>query len=427
VRERKVKKLFENYPATLGRRITVINNVWGQYSDPDTEHGLNEYSSDGLLLLTPNEIQDMNTPDLRSVAGECAALLDSVYKGNYPHNTKDVAILATSMREGETLMFALMAKGKIIAMASLVRRRNGMRGDLKFIELSKAAKLPTAAAATVSARHLSKYRLAWAMRNLPEVDFLYGSPRAASQGKDGAPGGKQAQSVWWGGRRHNVNLPLITTNVGWNFRVGGIEPLTGFVVPTNATKWANAVGQLSVFVPDEASKNIVCTLFGEGTDGFVTPRVIVVPVTSGDVAFTFREARPPSADIVTKYYVTGLAGHLIERSIGEVDEHLGNTISQKVIIESDIAATPEGAQIMRNLLTQGWALAGWQPSEVVYGAVCPMLARVNPSRLFDLIQPTHYPQYFDEGGLSRTRQVLDGMYQAMYANASNQINLPASS
>ena len=403
-----------------------MTHTWGQYNDSDTEQGLNQYESDGLLLRTPHDIQGMNMSDLRDVARECSALLDNTYKGNYPQSAKDVNVLATSMSNGETRMFALLSDGKIIAIASLVHRRNSMRGSLNFVELSKAAKLQSDVANTVSVRHLSKYRLPWAMSNLPEVDFLYGSPRAASEGKDGAPGGRQAQSVWWGGRRHGINLPLLATNVGWNFRVGGIEPLTGFVVPTNATKWAIAVDKLPVFVPNEAVKQAIYTLLVEGTDGFVTPQLVVTPDERHAVPFTLREARQPSADIVTKYYVTEQAEHLTERSMVEVDAHLYDTISQKVIIESDVATTSRGAQIMRSLLAQGWAFAGWQPSEVVYGGICPMLARVNPRQLGELIQPVHYTQYFDQGGLGHTRQVLDELYQTMYSNASDRLTTDSS-
>lgn len=264
------------------------------------------------------------------------------------------------------------------------------------------------------------------MSNLPEVDFLYGSPRAASEGKDGTPDGRQAQSVWWGGRRHGIKLPLLATNVGWNFRVGGIEPLTGFVVPTNAMKWADAVSKLPIYVSNETVKRAIFTLFVEGTDGFVTPQLVVSHDERHDVSFTFREARQPSADIVTKYYVTKQAEHLTERSMAEVDAHLYGAISQKVIIESNVATTPKGAQIMQCLLERGWALAGWQPSEVIYGGICPMLARVNPLQLDELIQPVHYHQYFDQGGLGRTRQVLDEMYRTMHDNASDSVNLNSS-
>jgi hypothetical protein len=398
-----------------------VANTWGQYTDPDTERGISQYERTGLRLRVPSDIQNMDLPELRCVARACSDLLDSTYKGHYPQSTKDSDALATSISQGETRMFMLLAGEAIIAIASLVHRRNSMRGNLNFVELSKAAKLQGDLAASTSVRHLSKYRLPWAMSNLPEVDFLYGSPRAASKGRDGAPGGRQAQSVWWGGRRHGINLPLLATNVGWNFRVGGIEPLTGFVVPTNAAKWASAVSELKVSMPDETVKQAINTLFVEGTGGFVTPQFVVAPGTH-DEPFTFREARPPSADIVTKYYVSEQAEHLTERSIAEADEHLRSAISQKVIIESDIAASPRGAQIMRHLLAQGWAIAGWQPSEIVYGGICPVLARVNPFQLSELIQPVHYSQYFDQGGLGRTRQVLDAMYRTMYNNASDRID-----
>ena len=389
-----------------------MNQSWGRYDDLDTLQGVKQYETMGLTLRTPSDIQRLGSSDLRSVAHACSALLDSTYKGNYPQSTKDVNALTASMAKGDTLLFMLSDGEKAIAIASLVRRSNGTRGSLQFVELSKAAKLPEEDVAAVRVRHLSKYRLMWAAENLPDVDFLYGSPRAAREGRDGAPGGKQAQSVWWGGRQHGAVLPLVATNVGWNFRVGDIEPLTGFTAPTQAITWLKSAGTLRVFVPNEAVRYSLQTLLTEGTNGVLSPLLDTASDTRKEEP-VFREARPPSADIVAKYYVTDNASHLAARSAREVSEQLSGTISQKVIIETDVAATPRGARIMRWLLEEGWTFVGWQPSEVVFGGICPMFARVNPGLTHELIEPVHYSQYFDRGGLGRTKEVLDGMYEEM--------------
>jgi hypothetical protein len=301
---------------------------------------------------------------------------------------------------------------KTIAIASLVRRSNGMRGNLQFVELSKAAKLPGEEAAAVRVRHLSKYRLMWAAENLSDVSFLYSSPRAAREGRDGAPGGKQAQSVWWGGRQHGAVLPLVATNVGWNFRVGGIEPLTGFTAPTQAHTWLKSAGATRVFVPNDIVEYSLRTLLIEGTNGALSLLIGTTLDTREDEP-VFREARPPSADIVAKYYLTDGASHLTARSAPEVDNQLTDTISQKAIVETDVAETPRGARVMRWLLANGWTFVGWQPSEVVFGGICPMFARVNPALTHELIEPMHYPQYFNNGGLGRTKEVLDAMYEEM--------------
>ena len=299
-----------------------------------------------------------------------------------------------------------------------MRRGNSLHGSLGFAELSKAAKHPHKDSSSVSVRHLMKYRLLWAKGNLPDVDFLYCSPRAAAEGKDGTPGGKQAQSIGWGSRRHGINLPIVTTNAGWNFRLGGIEPLTGFVAPTNAQKWADAVREYPVYVPDEASRCVISTLFNESTNGYIVPKVELATSRRDVGKITFREARPPSADIATKYYITKRGEHLAKRTMDEADTQLRETISQKAIIESDVSTAPEGAEIMRKLLASGWTLTGWQPSEIVFGGICPVLARVNPLQLQELIEPMHYPQYFNESGFGHTREVLDGVYQTMRNAAS---------
>jgi hypothetical protein len=395
-----------------------MTQSWEHFVDPDTQQGIAQYKKAGISLHTPSDLKHLSSNELRCFARRCSELLDSTYKGNYPQSAKDVEALAASMARGDTLMFLLQQGERVIATAGIMRRGNSLHGNLGFAELSKAAKLPHKDASSVSVRHLMKYRLLWAKDNLPDVDFLYCSPRAASEGKDGTPGGKQAQSIWWGGRRHGISLPLVTTNAGWNFRLGGIEPLTGFVVPANASKWANAVSNYTVYVPDEASRYVLRTLFAESTNGHVVPKVETAMFHARGGEFTFREARQPSVDIVTKYYITKHGEHLVERTVDEAASQLRATISQKAIIESDIATTTEGAQIMHELLHSGWTLTGWQPSEIVYGGICPVLARVNPLEAHELIEPMHYPQYFDESGYGRTRQVLDNVYQAMRNAAS---------
>ena len=389
--------------------------AWGRYNDHDTLQGIEQYRSSGLTLWTPSDIQALEFSELQKMARSCSDLIDGTYNGNYPQSTKTADSFTESISKGETLIFILTENEKVIATASLVHRSNGMRGKLGFVELSKAAK-HMEHAKDIQVRYLSKYRLIWAAENLSQVDFLYGSPRVALEGRDGTQGGKQAQSVWWGGRRHGTPLPLVATNVGWNFRIGGIEPLTGFTAPLDTTSWASAVREIPVFAPNDDVATRLSTLISEGTDDVVNPAIQVLTDSLSEEPF-FREARKPSPDIVSKYYVTEEARHLPLRSSDDINTQLPDTISQKVIIESDIATTRRGAHVMRWLLATGWTFTGWQPSEVLFGGICPMFARVNSNLVHELIKPMHYPQYFDDGGLSYTKRILDGMYGAMRSNA----------
>lgn len=200
---------------------------WGEWHDPDTDAGLRQYQEAGLLLRTPHDNLALSAEERYRLAEACGELLLNVYKGNYPHNDDSTQALAKSVAEEETRLFTLTTDEKLIAMGSLVHRANGMRGSIGMAELSKLAKRQgDALSDSVSARYLSKFRLPWTFQNLPEVDFAYSSPRSAEFGADGAPGGKQAQSVWWGGRKRGIILPILASSVGWNFKVGGIEPLS---------------------------------------------------------------------------------------------------------------------------------------------------------------------------------------------------------
>lgn len=392
-----------------------MTHAWGQYDDPDTAQGIEFYQRSGLRLWTPDQVATLSLAEMTDVAQACGNLIDGTYNGNYPQSVKNVELLIESIAVGETLVFMLSKDERAVATASLIRRSNNMGGRLGFVELSKTAK-HREYAKDIQVRYLSKYRLMWAADNLPDVDFLYGSPRAALKGSDGTQGGRRAQSVWWGGRKYGTPLPLVATNVGWNFRIGGIEPLTGFAVPLNVGSWVKAVRKLAIYVPNHELATNLNTLIHEGTDGVVKPNVQSLDDGLLEKPI-FREARKPLPDVVSKYYVTDDANHLPLRSSDDINAQLPDTISQKVIIESDIATTARGAHIMRWLLGAGWTFTGWQPSEVIFGGICPMFARVNSKLLHELIEPMHFAQYFDAGGLHQTKRILDDMYSAMRLNA----------
>lgn len=394
-----------------------MNGEWGTWIDQDTEAGMKAYEGAGFTLTTPEDISLMTHEARFSLARSCATLLDTVYEGNYLFDGGDIAKLVSDMESGDTYMFTLSdVDSSVIAMASLIRRKNSMNGSVNLIELSKACKQP--GLDRVALRHLLKYRVPWALQNIPDADFIYSSPRAAADNIEGTPSGKGAQSVWWGGRKHGIALPYIPTSFGWSFKVDGIEPLDGITFPVAVDEWVERVQSLPLYLPSEHDKLLIDTLFLEGTNGAVHPKTIISCDESMEVAHSnFRLARPLMEDVASKYIISNLAPHLTERSRDEVGGELLGAISQKTIIESDVASTPRGARVMRQLIYDGWTLSGWQPSEIVFGGICPVLARVNPGRIGELIPVQHHAEYFDDNGLTETRQVIESIYNAIKQNA----------
>lgn len=396
-----------------------MNTHWGSWNDPDTEKGIQAYESAGLVLSTPADISSMSPVSRLNLSRSCAALLDEVYTGNYPSDNGDIAKLSSDIESGDTFMFTLSdADESVVAMASLIKRKNTMNGPIGLIEMSKACKHPELGG--VAVRHLLKHGISWALQNIPEADFVYGSARTAADGIEGVPSGKGIQSIWWGGRAHGLNLPFISSSFGWSFKMDGIEPLDGLVFPVAVEQWAKQVRELPLYVSDEEDKALISTLFSEGAHNSVTPNIIVsreAHVSDSDL--NFLQARPSMEDIISKYVVSDTAPHLIKRSVDEVNEELFATISQKTIIETDIASTPRGAAIMRQLKKEGWTFAGWQPSEVVIGGVCPVFARVNPNRIEELIPAQHHVEYFNNG-LQGTRTVIDSIYSSIQQSAIEQ-------
>lgn len=392
-------------------------DVCSQYIDDDTSQGIEKYKRLGLDIWTPDRIMLLNSDNIRQFAQAISDLIDSTYGGQYPKSTKLVESMTESILREEILPFGLKAGDDLIATASLVLRKNPLGGSIGFAELSKAAKSPLLGG-DIQARFLSKFRLSWAAKNLQDIDFLYGSPRVAVKGRGGTQGGKQAQSIWWGGRRYqSPPLPILTTSVGWNFKVGGIEPLTGFTVPLNVDKWIEVAKSTILYAPNELIAKNISVLITEGTSGKLNPNIKVL-ASKSITKPCFLEGRKPSPDIVSKYYVTADAVHLPVRSHVQIDDSMSSTISQKVIVESDITTSVRGVAIMQWLLDHGWSFAGWQPSELTFGGIGFIFTRINAALLNDIIEPVHYTQYFNESGLGCTKKVLDGMYSEIHDRAS---------
>ncbi|HEU4914241.1 MAG TPA: hypothetical protein VFT16_02435 [Candidatus Saccharimonadales bacterium] len=390
---------------------------WGCFDDPDTFEGVDRYPELGYELSMPDAVRNLGGAALHRLAQECGTLLQTVYKGTYPLSAKDADALHAGIIAGETNLFTLARDGELSGMAALVNQDNRLGGEITFTELGRAVARPSDGyRAGVPMRPMLKYRLPWSQENLTGQDYLYSMTRSAAEGRGGSPSGRGIQSVWWGASKHGSQIPMVTTGASWAYKLHGIEPFTGFVSPVDPEQWVGAASQHTLFTPTEADRNAVSTLLTEGTRGRVKPHVVVDRQAPAAYDFAYNEMHGPSDAMAAKYVVTDRRTPLPARSEEEVAAHLGEAISQKLVIEADVASTPRGAAIMRKLHEQGWTLAGWWPSEIEYGAVCPEFARVNPKRIEELVEPAHHPSYFDHN-LPGTRRVLDNVYAKMLGAA----------
>lgn len=382
--------------------------------------GLDEYERDGYEVVMLSTLQTAaEWSASQGLSGQCEEIIQEVYKGEYP------ILGPASGRRPDTLgrvatshLFGLKdrADQSIVATASLVERPDRFGANIRYAELCKAAKRPNS---TVSAAAFGRARVPWTIANLP-IDFLYGAARIG-EAHDGIPSGQGAQSMWWGGQ---AELPAITTCSNWQYMMGkGIEPIDGFVIPANRRHWMGEAVRphRNIFVPCEADRLQLQTVLDEAMAGKLNDVVQVadtVPEVSPDV-MAFGVILPGSDLFGGKYVMTRRTHELAVATKDEVDWGFESTFSQRITIETDIARTSLGAGIMRRLCeVEGFSLAGMEPSYLDYGALCPVLARVNPASVNQLIAPVHNPQYFDAQGLAGTRQVLEATYAEMRAKAA---------
>lgn len=395
---------------------------WGPWHDPDTTQGMQELAVRGLQHDTPERIAALDDAMLQQVAADCGLILEQVYQGTYPLSAGHADDLARSIRAGQTHLSTLRNPGGgMVGMAALVEQTNPTGGPVNFAELGRAAKAPGAA---VPVRSLLKGRVPWGLDNLPHVDHLVSSTRSAGAGNTILPSGKGVQSVWVGGRRYGQSS-LVVNGGSWRYRlqagegpnkIGGIEPFLHFTMPTDPARWAEEVPQQPVYVPTESDAYLIHTMIAEGTGGRVKPSVQVI-AGNGHAELPLHQIEGPSR-LTTAKFVAGPAVKStvgVEMDIAAADAALPDTMGQEVTLDT---STPQGATMMAKLRKRGWTLVGWQASPEQVGGVWPLMARVNPRQMADLIMPGHHSGYFDASGLPQTRAILDETYRTMLRQAA---------
>jgi hypothetical protein len=394
---------------------------WGVWDDPDTAIGMQAYAAAGFRYTSPEAVRSMDDAELLRLAGACGQLLSETYAGTYCVNLGDDEELASSVRKGETHLSVLSSTGNadesLVAMTALVDLKNKVGGPVAMSELGRSALRPVADGNgfSVPIRPMLKARVPWALANKQDTDFLVSSTRAAGEANGGISSGRGVQGVWWGGRRHG-SIPMVTTAASYDYRLAGVEPFNGFVIPTDTERWKRAVPHAPVFVSDLGAKWMLNTLLTEGTEGTVRPTVVLHNPRPWGAELGFTEVSAPTDRAAGKYLITDRLDSTHDP--GSMARALDEGFSQKVTLESDIASTTFGATVMSQLQNEGWTLCGWQPSEQEYGGVCPVFTRLNPAALGSLVQPKMFPEYFDAAGLRDTRRVLEGVYEKMHAEAA---------
>jgi hypothetical protein len=345
-----------------------------------------------------------------AVSREVIQVLQTVFQGDYPLTEAYADAMAEGLGRGDVHLFTVHdgEDGPIAATAAIVLHHNDTSGTLKSGELGRAGKLPSA---DVSAKPLLRHRAAWAARHLPDMSFLYSSLRSSQDARLHMPSGQAIQSVWLGEDRG----ALMPTQGGFDYQAaGGIEPFTRVVLPMQPHEWGKAVEQIPVYVPTEADKQTLETLIGEGSYGRVTPHVVVSTEDTGEEV-AYHEVTPANDKTHARYLVSNnMASGVRHLKDADLEKQILEGISHKIVIEADVSTTPRGATVMARLRQRGWTFVGWQESEQEFGALCPVMARLNPRRIGELVMPGHAERQFDPG----TRNVFNTMYADLIRNAA---------
>jgi hypothetical protein len=391
-----------------------VNNAGeagGAWQAPDGSHPLSVYTDAGYGVKLPSDYAGAPEAARVRASREVIQVLQTVFHGDYPLDHAYADAMAHGLATGDVHLFTVHENGvdgPISATAAIVNSQHHTTGTLRSGELGRSGKLPSMEA---SARPLLRSRVAWAVANLPGLDYLYSSLRSSREARLHMPSGQAIQSVWLGGD----GGPLVPVQVGFDYQAaGGIEPFTRVMMPMDRPGWEQAVSETPVFVSSGDNKAMLETLVEEATQGRVTPLVVVRESTEG-AEVPFYEVTPPNDKTHARYVATNNAapGHNTATET-QLEKQLPDGISHKLVIEADVSMTPDGSAIMARMQERGWTFVGWQESEQVRGALCPVLAHVNPRRIGELVMPGHGEKQFDPG----TRAVFNTMYANLIQNAA---------
>ncbi len=364
----------------------------------------------------PAEIRQFPHDIRQQVAESASHVIRDIYGDTYPLSAKDSKQLnkdiANKKVHASMILDEVDGSPEVLAMATIVMLDNPFDAPVRIAELGRAGKRSTYRGGSV--RKLLTERVEWARTNL-DVDMLVSITRSASTAHSGiSSSGKGVQSVWWGGRKYGENMDLIATRVGYDYRLGQIEPFTGFAIPLSVEKWREQNSPHTTYIGNEHQADTLLTLFYEHTQGAFVPKVdpTAQPTTP---ELTFHQLQEASNITAGKFTLTDHPSASVDYS------HVSNTrhaaFSQVIIVEADWATQPKGGAACRFLEDAGWTLTGWEPSRLEPGVVCPAFGRINASHLDELVEPMHHTQYFDDVGLGGTRQKLDTMYETMKQKA----------
>lgn len=407
----------------------MANEQWGSWSDPVAEEQLEIYEKQGFQLKTPEKHRADTPQEMGKTALACNALLTKIYGPYYPID----ANMQSDVEKGTTHLFTLHSpEGTLAAMSALVQSANPLAGEVKFTEIGRSAKdcdvmsLSDNPADRLSAQGILRVRAMRAAEYVPETDILYSTTRTAQTRFD-MPGGYGVQRTWWGSKAKdpNITIPMITTAAGYDYRIGrgfpDPEPFNGFMIPAHPEQWSKDVNSFQLFVPPGLSRSMIENMFREATGGACMPDIQIASGRVNAASAPFALLQPATKLAGARYALTTAGPKDSQTSLEAIEhEFQKGAFSQKIILEADVASTPQGAGVLADLYSRGWSLAGWQPSHLARGGVCPVVTRVHPASTQRLVSPELSPDNFDAAGLADTRETLAQIYSTIKAQAERR-------
>lgn len=353
----------------MARKNPLINSSLGEFTD--IQRG---YAALGYELLLPDEVLRLSREDLAKVAAGVTEVLDEVYLRKRDLSEGRARELAGDVASDRVLLFVLFDSDRmVVATIAFTRFQQIIPGSrVSSFEVGRAAKRPGARPRLATGMIRASFM--WAAENLQEIDYLVGHARVA-RAETGRP--------YNGGiLGHLLDYRLIPTHAVYSNYVGQTvaEPFIWMCAPVNRKLWREGVQRRAIYLPDDT----VSRMFGAMLDESLgAPIVYAEPkndLTPGTRLEIWEVNGPSSAD--ESLYVLTAHPMPSRKPLAQVPRItltsgalVSAGLSDRIIVEDDIASQASFPHALTLLRRQGFDLAGWAPSSHRLGRIALVLTR----------------------------------------------------
>lgn len=333
------------------------------------------YRQRGYDVLYPDELAACSDAELRSLAAGITGVADVVFSRDRELSESRTEELSVSVRNGNAYPFVLLAKGRVVGSSALTRVASPFPDSpVQAFAIGAATKIHTPRAPML---RLFAAQVGWAQQHLSSQSYIVAHTRVAAR----APGRPYNGNVF--GQALRFAIPA-HGNYAHHVGPTTAEPFMFSVAPLDLARGWERFSE-TVYVPSEAARVAIANVFleSEHTDNSPNLKVCTAESTTNSTPVdppNIYRLGGPNALHESVYMMTDNSGSsaTIVPNIPSAGsgKKFSPTLSDRVIVESDITSNPQQAGSVYPLLAgEGFTFLGITFSALAIGRLALVFGR----------------------------------------------------